>query len=160
MQTIDPKQEQRVWSRVLQADPQARNEPIPRPTTLAQELLAGYEAERKACAEYRVMASRAGGCAKKTLMALASEASCDAKTFGALYFLATGARPCAERICIEPVCDLCSALRERHGAEMRAAETYAKIAERMDGENCRVRAIAQRKSCAAERLLRLMERCV
>ena len=160
MQSIDPKQEQRVWSRVLQADPQAQGEPIPRPTTLAQELLTGFAAERKACAEYRAMAACASGCTKKTLMCLANEASCDAKTFGALYFLSTGVRPCAEQICFEPVCDLCCALRERQMAEFAAAATYRKIAERMGEQNCRVMCIAERKACAAERILRLIECCV
>ena len=160
MQSIDPKQEQRVWSRVLQTDVRANPEPLPRPTTLAQELLAGYEAERNACAKYRAMAACACGCTKKTLLCLADEAACDAKTFGALYFLQTGVRPCAEKIAAEPVCDLCCALRERYSAEMQAAETYQKIAERMGKENCRVAIIAERKACTAQRLLRLLECCV
>ncbi|MBQ5748960.1 MAG: hypothetical protein IIV87_02260 [Oscillospiraceae bacterium] len=160
MQSIDPKQEQRVWSRVMQADPQTFQEPTPRPTTLAQQLLDGYEAERKACAQYRAMASCACGCTRKTLQSLAAEASCDAKTFAALYFLSTSVRPCGEMIHQEPVCDLCCGLRERYSAEMQAAETYQKIAERMGKENCRVKCIAERKACAAQRLLRLIEACV
>ena len=162
-QPIDPKQEQRVWSRVMAAQTAQTSESAA-PTACerlnrrdipvfdecaAQEL---YTAQLRAAATYRSFARTARGCVRRTLLQLAEEKCCAARRLAAVHFLMTGRKPCAERV--KPPCVQClaEALRQAYREELCAAELYRRYASRSEEHA----ALLEQLACAAGKNAKLL----
>lgn len=167
--STDPRQEQRVWSRVMAAQTAAR-ERAPTACTrvmqrdapvfdaaAVQEL---YTAQCRAARAYRALAAQAAGCVRQTLCMLAEEKSHEARRLAAVYFVMTGARPCAVRPETAAHACLRESLRRAYQEELCAAELYRRYAERADAHACLLAQMARRAQCAAARLLAALEFCL
>lgn len=162
---IDPRQEQRVWSRVMAA--QAASAPEPdacerlsrrdAPVFDEDSALELYTAQLRAAATYRVLSSMARGCARQSLMRLAEEKRCEAKRLAAAYFVMTGTKPCPDRP--RPPCVSClnEALRQAYREERCAAELYRRYAERGGDHACLLENMAKRACESAQAVLCILQ---
>ena len=103
---MDPKQEQRVWSRVMSAqavrctqEPEVcrRLEQKDIPVFDESAAMELYAAQCGAAMTYRCLAEMARGCARQALVRLAESRRCDGKRLSALYFVMTGLKACPDR---------------------------------------------------------------
>ena len=162
---IDPRQEQRVWSRVMAAQTASAPEPDAcerlsrRDAPIFDEgaALELYTAQLRAAATYRVLASMARGCARQSLMRLAEGKRCEARRLAAAYFVMTGVKPCPDRP--KPPCVSClnEALRQAYREERCAAELYRRYAGRGGDDACLLENMAKRACENAQTLLCILQ---
>jgi hypothetical protein len=108
------------------------------PTADPAQLLDFLAETRQDSRAYSALAACVGGCDGAALRRIAGEKARAAKKLAAAYYLLTGMRPCTTP---QPCCRVtCAAesLRQRYGAECRAAEDYAKASRLFSGQTAQL----------------------
>lgn len=176
MQSMDEKQAQRVWSRVM--SPGAA--PAPPCTAAAQPKTAGAQSAQApgtqplsqtqlsglihdalcGCAAYRELARRMKGSPARMLSGLASQEQCHAKKLAAVYFLMTGKKLCPEPV--RPPCITCvgETLRERYRAERQSAEVCRALACGAGEYQCLLQTLAREECEHAAKILCILQNCL
>ncbi len=161
MSNIDPKQAERVWSRVMGAPCPAPEAPkqqssLPDEQTLCELLCSVLHQQ----ATYCHLACMARGCVRKTLQCLAADEKRHAKTLAAMYYILTGRKACPEPA--RPACVAClnEALREQYAAERQASRRYAELAKCAGEHACAFEQLSTDACCHAQTLCQLLQHCL
>lgn len=169
MTNIDPKQAERVWSRVMGAPYQQ-----PAAQAMAQSADAGagtscldektvselVSAAASARATYQRLACMTRGCAQKTLQMLANEKSCQIKQLSAIYYILTGKKLCPEPA--RPDCIACvsEALRDQIAAARQREQRYTALSQCAEAYACQLSQMAKEECRAAEGLYHVLVCCL
>ena len=156
MQTIDPKLQDAVWSRVhgTSQAPDCGCAGVP-----AEELLQWMQEAKDACAIYRYLAGKACSREAGELRKMAADQACHFRKLHTMYYLLTG--QCIHLTAARPDCTAClsESLRTAYQAEQCRKQRYAAAADRWpamadeflcmadDAEfhSCRIRAMLCRR---------------
>ncbi len=164
MSNIDPKQAERVWSRVMGVSCQTASAPkaeAPQAPCLDGqtlcELLCG---ELQQYAAYCHLACMARGCAKKTLQCIAADEKRHARMLAAIYYIMTGKKACPEPARAPCVACLNEALREQYAGELKASRRYAELARCAGEHACTFEALSADECRHAQMLYSLLQRCL
>lgn len=157
MQSIDPKQAERVWSRVMNA--QAADAPKTAADFNAGVMQMLLDARQEA-ALYACLAGKLRGKAQKLLQELCERKRCQIRTLGAVYFLSAGVKACPERG--KPVCITCvnESLRQQHKKSLHTAEIYRSFAAQAGCHACVFEKLAKDECENAGRILCVLEACL
>ena len=161
MEPMNPKQEQRVWSRVMGVQTactrlaQRENQEGARdiPVLDAESLMELYTAQLRAACTYRTLANMARGCVRQTLMRLTEEKRGHARRIEAMYYIQTGQKPCPDQPKTPCVSCLNEALRQAYREEQCAAELYRRYAKNAGDFACVLEQLAQEACRHAQMLL-------
>ena len=163
MDVIDQNKAQRVWSRVM-------NSPVSAEPTgsgaeaaecggrlTAERVMALVKDEKEACAAYRYLAGRVGGCTKKLLLQMAEEERCHARKLAAYYFLLTGKKACTGPG--RPPCVTCvnETLRQFYRKELEDARNYGRLAKLADERACTFEAMSRQECAHAHKLYCILQ---
>jgi hypothetical protein len=130
MEPYDNERARAVWQRVTATAAACSADPA--------QLLDFLTEARRDSRTYQALAACVGGCDGAALRRIAREKARAAKKLAAAYYLLTGMRPCTTP---QPCCRVtCAAesLRQRYGAECRAAEDYAKASRLFSGQTAQL----------------------
>lgn len=165
-QSMDPKQEQRVWSRVMSAqavrctqEPEVcrRLEQKDIPVFDESAAMELYAAQCSAAMTYRCLAEMARGCARQALVRLAESRRCDGKRLSALYFVMTGLKACPDRPKLPCVSCLNEALRQAYREERCTAELYSRYAANAGEYACTLEQLGENACKRAQELLNILQ---
>lgn len=164
MSNIDPKQAERVWSRVMGASCQTSEAPkVEKPQmqgldeqTLC-ELLCG---ELRDYTTYCHLACMARGCARKTLQCIAADEKRHAKMLAAIYYILTGKKACPDPAKAPCVACLNESLREQYSGELQASRRYAELARCAGEHACTFEKLSADECRHAQMLYSLLQRCL
>lgn len=164
MSSIDPKQAERVWSRVMGAPcppPCTSTPPAPQPRVLDEQTLCELlQSALCAQATYCQLARMARGCARKTLQAIAAGSQRHVRMLSALYYIQTGRKACPDPA--RPACVAClnEALRAQHAAELQASRRYHDLAGQAGEHACIFEQLSTGACCHAQMLYQLLQHCL
>ena len=167
MSTIDPKQAERVWSRVMGASCPMSDAPKQKPPMCEQAqglnektLLELLEDELQDHATYCHLACMARGCVRQTLQSIAADEKQHAKMLSAMYYILTGKKACPEHP--RPACVAClnEALREQYAGELEGSRRYAEVARRAGEHACTFERLAADECRHAQMLYCLLQKCL
>lgn len=165
-QSMDPKQEQRVWSRVMSAqaarcpqEPEVcrRLEQKDIPVFDESAAMELYAAQCSAAMTYRCLAEMARGCARQALVRLAESRRCDGKRLSALYFVMAGLKACPDRPKLPCVSCLNEALRQAYREERCTAELYSRYAANAGEYACTLEQLGENACKRAQELLNILQ---
>ena len=157
MQSIDSKQAERVWSRVMNA----QTAEAPKPTSdFNASVLQMLRDARQEAALYACLSGKLRGKAQKLLQSLCERKRCQAKTLGAVYFLSAGEKACPEPG--KPVCITCvnESLRQQHKTSLHTAESYRAFAAQAGCHACIFEKLAKEERENANTILCVLEACL
>ena len=167
MSNIDPKQAERVWSRVMGASCPMSDAPKQKPPMCEQAqglnektLLELLEDELHDHATYCHLACMARGCVRQTLQSIAADEKRHAKMLSAMYYILTGKKACPEPS--RPACVAClnEALRGQYAGELEGRRKYAELAQRAGEHACTVESLAAGECRHAQMLYSLLQHCL
>ena len=167
MSNIDPKQAERVWSRVMGASCQISDAPKQNPQMREQKpalneemLLDLIEDELHDHATYCHLACMARGCVRRTLQCIAADEKQHAKMLCAMYYILTGKKACPEPA--RPACVAClnEALRGQYAGELEGRRKYAELAQRAGEHACTFESLAAGECRHAQMLYSLLQHCL
>ena len=156
MENIDPNQAKRVWSRVLAQEDAPEGAAQTAENRFAPKVLAAMQAQKEDLALYRYLMRRLCSPALGNLKTLAEHTECRIKTLGAVYYLETGKKACAERE--KSVCIACAneALRQQYERVAAQAEAYRALGEEMPGYACEMDQLAGLLCCDKKLILEIL----
>ena len=157
MQSIDSKQAERVWSRVMNSHASEQAKPACDFNTGVMQMIA--EARQDA-ALYACLAEKLCGKGRRLLQELYAEKRRQLRTLGAVYFLSAGTKACPERG--KPVCITCvnESLRQQHKKSLHTAECYRSFAAQAGCHGCVFERLAKNEAENADRILCVLEACL
>lgn len=163
MTNIDPKQAERVWSRVMGVPCQAQTAPqqsAPASCLDEKTLCELIQAAMCARATYQKLSCMTRGCARATLQALANEKTCQIKQLSAIYYILTAKKICPEPA--RPACIAClnEALREQRAAAKQMEARYMELAQCAGEYACQLEQMAKEECRAAEQLYHVLVCCL
>lgn len=179
-QPIDPQQAQRVWTRVLRAQPPAS---VPQPPRAAPEhpapqppdqppasapaanaappdaaaLVPLLQASRAAVCQIQRLAGCLRGRARRTLLLLAARERCAAQTLAALCYLTTGQRPTSACASSGAPCGVLEALRRQYDHAQSAAEHCRALAAALPAHADALTRLSAHYRASARQLLCLLQ---
>ena len=128
MQSIDPKLQSAVWSRV-QGTP-CPEEAAKGGVVSAEEVLQWMQDERDGCAVLQYLAGKACGKEAAQLRQMAARRACHYRKLHTMYYLLTG--QCVHLTAAQPDCTAClsEALRTAYQEERQRKQRYEQAADR------------------------------
>lgn len=161
MQSIDPIQEQNVWSRVMNSKTACqRLQQRDIPVFDEAGTLELYTAQLRAAVTYQCLAAMTHGCARKILMQLAEEKRCAGKKLATVYFVMSGRKPCIDPP--KPPCITCvsETLRQAYREEQCSVELYRRYAQCAGEYECLLEQLAKDSCKHAQMLLCALQSCL
>jgi len=160
---MSKSREEAVWKRVMALSAEMPELPAPcrsKPDTglteaQVLELLQGELAD--ACT-YRILAQRAKGDLRRTLLGLSQAEQRHSRKLEAVYYLMTGKRPCPDRPKAPCVACLNEELRRRYEAEVKGAARYHKLADQAGSFSQTFHCLGLEEERHGQMILKLLER--
>lgn len=168
MEPMNSNTEQRVWSRVMNAQSacarvvQRDAQDGARSAAVLDEdaLMELYTGQMQAACTYRHLAAMTRGRARQTLTQLAEAKRCHAKRTEAMYYVRTGKKPCPDRPKSPCVSCVNEALRQAYQEELCTAELYRRYARNADDFACVLEQMATESCRHAQLLLSVLQECL